>query len=413
MVHALTPEAELLLLLIGTRERRAAAAARVEWLAERVDYEALVEVATALRLLALSGARLEETVPGLAPEWFRAHAAATCERDRVNGLMLEQVTLRLVGALADRGVSALVLKGPALGERLYGDPGLRPSTDVDLLVAPGDFGRALAALEDYGYEHTKVDRWIGELPLFETSLVGGKDWLPPIDLHWRVHWYDDGFSTEMVARQPDTHRGLPVPSPRDQLATAVLMYAREGFLGAKGAADIAASWDAHEVELGDEPLTNVAEAHPELRRALAAAARVLEPLVGIPARRLVAESEVAPGALAVRLGNHSLEGDPERREAAATLIDWLLSPPGRRMDFVRRRILLPPAAVAEAYGRPEGGWAQPFMRGKYALAMLAQLCPDWLRLLWDVRGGRSLSGAPQLSPPPASESASGAAAVAA
>lgn len=50
------------------------------------------------------------------------------------------------------GVHAAALKGPVLAERIYPDPTLRLSTDLDLLVAPADLDRSTAALEAIGYQ---------------------------------------------------------------------------------------------------------------------------------------------------------------------------------------------------------------------------------------------------------------------
>ena len=46
----------------------------------------------------------------------------------------------------------MALKGPLLAERIYPEGALRPSVDLDLLVAENDLGRAVAALERAGWE---------------------------------------------------------------------------------------------------------------------------------------------------------------------------------------------------------------------------------------------------------------------
>ncbi len=45
-------------------------------------------------------------------------------------------------AFAERGVVVVPLKGPSLAERIYGSAALRPSRDLDLLVAETDWARA-------------------------------------------------------------------------------------------------------------------------------------------------------------------------------------------------------------------------------------------------------------------------------
>jgi hypothetical protein len=54
-------------------------------------------------------------------------------------------------ALDAAGIRAVCLKGPVLGERLYGESALRPTTDIDLLVADADSERAVAALTGAGW----------------------------------------------------------------------------------------------------------------------------------------------------------------------------------------------------------------------------------------------------------------------
>ena len=66
-------------------------------------------------------------------------------------LRLKSLLLRSVDALAEAGVEApVVLKGYVLAARLYPDPLLRPSTDVDLLVREGELDSAHTALEGLG-----------------------------------------------------------------------------------------------------------------------------------------------------------------------------------------------------------------------------------------------------------------------
>ena len=53
--------------------------------------------------------------------------------------------------LAADGIQVAALKGPILGERLYGTPEHRHSSDLDLLVRPEDIDRAVTALARVGY----------------------------------------------------------------------------------------------------------------------------------------------------------------------------------------------------------------------------------------------------------------------
>ena len=70
-----------------------------------------------------------------------AHAAAIRTR----------VIADVASAMAQVGVPFLVLKGAALAHLVYGDSGLRPMRDVDLLIRKADAGRARDVLTRCGF----------------------------------------------------------------------------------------------------------------------------------------------------------------------------------------------------------------------------------------------------------------------
>lgn len=79
--------------------------------------------------------------------------AADCARS-ARGAAQRQLAEMRARALLDRaGVGVVGIKGPALAAALYGDAALRPSRDIDLLIAPRDARTALAALQAGGLRH--------------------------------------------------------------------------------------------------------------------------------------------------------------------------------------------------------------------------------------------------------------------
>jgi putative nucleotidyltransferase-like protein len=59
---------------------------------------------------------------------------------------------RLLESFCAAGVEVLVVKGPALSARAYGDPGMRQYEDVDLLVRQRDISRITELMTSEGYE---------------------------------------------------------------------------------------------------------------------------------------------------------------------------------------------------------------------------------------------------------------------
>ena len=81
--------------------------------------------------------------------WRRAAMAAQVRGERQLELLREAMT-----TLDGAGVDAVVLKGMPLGVRLYGDPFVRCSADIDLYVPARHRDRAAAALRRLGWRST-------------------------------------------------------------------------------------------------------------------------------------------------------------------------------------------------------------------------------------------------------------------
>jgi hypothetical protein len=126
----------------------------------------------------------------------------------------------LCRALADRGIEAMLLKGAALVTAWYGDPGLRPMDDVDVLVPSGLAAAAAQTLAGLG--------WRPQVPMTRRHAAAGHamDFYSAagqrLDLHWRLLpeccWPGaDDAVWERSARA--AVRGAPVRvlAPADQL----------------------------------------------------------------------------------------------------------------------------------------------------------------------------------------------------
>ena len=75
-----------------------------------------------------------------------ARIAAAHEAAMRESLLLEEMLLQAVAVLADEGIGYRVLKGAALAHRVHPDPAERTFGDNDLILAPADIDRGVAAL---------------------------------------------------------------------------------------------------------------------------------------------------------------------------------------------------------------------------------------------------------------------------
>ncbi len=100
--------------------------------------------------------------------------------------LLRKRLAEVVGALASRGIGALVLKGAAFAELYYKDPGLRPMDDADLMVPLAQAPEALRLLAELGFGPPvrHPERLISVRHSVGLRSASGDE----VDLHWHLLW---------------------------------------------------------------------------------------------------------------------------------------------------------------------------------------------------------------------------------
>jgi len=154
-----------------------------------LEWSQLIRLAKAHAVLALVAQNLKAGgwtgVPGpVVAEMTRFRAGLTARN-----LFLTRQLLDLLDVLADEGVKAIPYKGPLLAADAYGDLGLRPFVDLDIIVSQGDALRAKNRLIAEGYQ--------SQTPLSDSELAGQlpHDYAFPlrhpatgivVELHWKL-----------------------------------------------------------------------------------------------------------------------------------------------------------------------------------------------------------------------------------
>jgi hypothetical protein len=362
-------------LVAATAARRAQRAEDLGRLLAAVGWDRLGELLGRARLMPTLGPRIVELAADRAPERFQAAVAASIVAGQRQEALLELSGARVQAALSGAGIRNSGLKGPALGRALYGEPGRRLSGDVDLLLAPTDLPRAVATVRELGYGAPSDHVGRDGLPLLHLALAHERGELPPVELHWRVHWYEERFAAERLL-PPQPGAGKWRPRPEDELASLLLFYARDGFTGLRQAADLGAWWDRFGVDLETGALGRVATAYPRLGPALETASLVAERMIGVPsAATLGRQPRLGPRArIAVRFVDPRPYASAAQLFAEIGLIDGLLAPPGTLRDFLRRQVAPPTEVIADhaekAQAEKVGGPLAYGIRvlGRYALA---------------------------------------------
>lgn len=351
-MSSLQAERRLILLSAGTAARRQVMRDRAERLLVEVDWPRLAATLHARRLLAVLGPRILELAGDSTDDRFAAAVERALEAGRRQGSLLQLLTLHIVAMLADAGIRCAPLKGPLLGEAIHGDRGRRLSSDVDLLVAPEQLREAVDTVRGLGYGAPADHLLEDGLPLLHLRLLDEREKLPPLELHWRVHWYERRFARERLLPPTVDPGGDWRPAPTDELAALLLFYARDGFIDLRIASDLGAWWDVHGAKLPPAALAELHDAYPELARVIPAAVTVAENVVGLPAERVMGNAFrlAFRERVAVRLANPNPHSSQPQLYADMGLIDGLLAPAGGFGEFVRRQ-LLPPAEVLDQQAR--------------------------------------------------------------
>lgn len=334
------PELELLRLVCSTRASRQRAGARIAALAAQADEMTLAEVCVDQRMLLLAAARLEESAPAGMSKRLREAVVARHAAARPKALAFGAALRHLTAELEAEGIASVPLKGPLMAQDLYGDAALREYTDLDVLVGPDDLERAVAVAGRVGWTERVVppDPAVAGRPNLHHALRHPGGALPELELHWRVHWYEERFASEALTRAAVGPDGMRRLAPIDELAFLLLFFARDGLAGLRLAADVGAWWDRRGDGATIDGLRALIVRHPALAEPWRAAMTSATAVAGLPVEP--ARVDLVPhgrrAQLAVRLANWRLDGDLDQVMATVTLVDWLLAPAGEWRAFAGR-----------------------------------------------------------------------------
>ena len=124
------------------------------------------------------------SVPRLAKPTFNALQREYYSTAAYNALLFSELD-RVLTALDAADIPVIVLKGAALAQTLYPDPGLRPMSDLDLLVSFERLDHAVQTANDFGYQgDDAVSYW----PSLERVLGHHERLQNKKDVNLELHW---------------------------------------------------------------------------------------------------------------------------------------------------------------------------------------------------------------------------------
>lgn len=152
-MHRLSPEERLVLLLSRPEPSREAIETAGYLIAGCApDYDRLLSLARTNGVSSLLYHNLKslEAVPEDVISRLRSGYLWTIGENLRRGAELVHV----ITLLKKNGIEAVPLKGPVASDLIFGDPGLYPSGDLDILVRPADLERTKKLLLGFGYKES-------------------------------------------------------------------------------------------------------------------------------------------------------------------------------------------------------------------------------------------------------------------
>lgn len=122
-----------------------------EWLKD-TNWELFLELTMHHRVYPLLYSKLKKMDKGLIPPYVVQTISQTYMMNTYHMLHFSSVMEQVGKLFANKKIRLLFLKGPVLGEDLYGDISLRTSGDLDFLVSINDLEKAEQLLIEHGYE---------------------------------------------------------------------------------------------------------------------------------------------------------------------------------------------------------------------------------------------------------------------
>ena len=180
-------EVELLLCCAGTRTNPETSQRIRDAAQKEIDWVQLIRLALHHGTLPLLYWNLHRICPDLVPSGVLEPLRVRHEVGAVEGRLLAEELVGILGFLDSQGIPAVPYKGPALAVKLYGDLSLRGFVDLDIVICERDALRARRLLIDRGYMPGSVDaeelshylRVNYEMPFCRADGKVG------LDLHWR------------------------------------------------------------------------------------------------------------------------------------------------------------------------------------------------------------------------------------
>ena len=144
-------------MLKGTARLRINPSALEELLKKPIDWDLVISEGYRHGTISLINKHLSGDIGGKVPAAVRRRLNDAYLNLTASGLHHVTEFKRFTDATNEAGIEIIVLKGMALAESIYGDIGLRPLSDIDILVKENDWSKIYQLSAELGYKNCGYD----------------------------------------------------------------------------------------------------------------------------------------------------------------------------------------------------------------------------------------------------------------
>ena len=155
-----------------------------------IDWNRFLDWVHRNRIAPLVYHNLRQTESPLIPETVVARIRDEAAHNTRRVLIQIAEAIRITRLLADAGIQSMIIKGPVLSLLAFGEPTLRDSQDIDLVIDPARLLDADRLMTRAGYRRITPE---AELTLFQFQVYQrwrcqARYYLDSVDLFLEVHW---------------------------------------------------------------------------------------------------------------------------------------------------------------------------------------------------------------------------------
>jgi hypothetical protein len=147
---------------------------------DNLDWSAFLDLAQSQNIVPIVTNKLRSFPQGNIPAKIISTLQAWHLESTRHNLALLMALSKVLDYLKEGGVTAVPFKGPTTAMMAYGDLSLRTCGDIDILVTPGDYPKAISILQSHGYSVNA--RYESAMQ----STLGHEESTISIDMHWGI-----------------------------------------------------------------------------------------------------------------------------------------------------------------------------------------------------------------------------------